>query len=518
MRRKLRRAGLAAGATAGVLLALGLLLVAFFRWSWVEEALERRASSDLGRELRIGELSGSLAFEPRLVARDVRVANAAWSESDEPLLAAERVELDVELLDLVGAGEPIRSMTLHAPRLSLERSAAGRVNWRLRPGVPSESAPVAPDSRESPEGGAAPPLARVVVEGGRVTWLEPGRARLEITASGSADWAARPPSVRGRLGWTELDLTQYVLGGRGGGGDRSALPSGRFQAARLRELELRLELEGGAVRLPFGGVESVRGTASLAGGALALDLEGEAASGRWAAGGRARAAGDTAEHALRLELDGVDLARLIAGTELAGDLAGVLEARVSLTGRGTSVAEVLGSADGSACFVVERGLADERLVEKIGLEIPELLVGWLWGDDRSEIDCLVAGFDVAGGVWTVSTLVCDVGSTKVVGHGRIDFAAQRVDLVLEPRAIDFGLLSGEAPVRIHGPFGAIVAEASTTEAVQSLLTPIELGGAEPADCAALSESVRRRQRERAPELAGVPNETATDGGDAPRGR
>ncbi len=169
-------------AVALLALAAGVVVVAaVFGERLLAAAIERAGPALIGREVRLGGVSIDWGRYATAAATDLTIADAAWS-SDAPMLRARRVELTVDLLDLLRLRlAPVR-LALRQPALRLARDAQGR--WNL---------PSAAGSGGAPGGGSffevAPPR-EVEVEGGAVAvddLASPGvEARIaELSARGT---------------------------------------------------------------------------------------------------------------------------------------------------------------------------------------------------------------------------------------------------------------------------------------------------------------------------------------------
>jgi hypothetical protein len=107
------------------------------------------------------------------------------------------------------------------------------------------------------------------------------------------------------------------------------------------------------------------------------------------------------------------------------------------------------------------------------------------------VRCLVGDFRARNGVLAARTLIMDTGGTKVVGSGTIALGSESINLKLLPHAKDFSILAGQAPLHIRGKFSDLNVEVSKARIAFSLLTPIELGTADAADCQRLIQAVRQ---------------------------
>ncbi len=129
-RTKIVTAGVLVGGP--VLLLLGLLLYLRFadlsRW---RDTVAEELSDALGRRVTIsGRFEPELGRTIRLVAGGVTFANADWS--DEPvMLAADRIEAELDLGSLFSDPLTIRRARVTGARLVFEKGPDGRLNWAL---------------------------------------------------------------------------------------------------------------------------------------------------------------------------------------------------------------------------------------------------------------------------------------------------------------------------------------------------------------------------------------------------
>lgn len=128
IRRPRRLIGVAAGGLAALGIA-GIAAVNAIDPAAYRDTLERRASAAAGRAVNVdGAIDLAPGLQPRLILRDVRVANADWAATDA-LLRAQRVAVDVALLPLLWGDVQLRRVALDAPRLNLATGPDGARNW-----------------------------------------------------------------------------------------------------------------------------------------------------------------------------------------------------------------------------------------------------------------------------------------------------------------------------------------------------------------------------------------------------
>jgi uncharacterized protein involved in outer membrane biogenesis len=115
--------------TAGVFLALLVLLVMLVDWTGLHEPIARRISSVTGRSVAVnGDLSVRLSWPPRIVANKVVFGNAAWSP-DPAMAEIKRMEFTIDLFKLLIGRVEFPEVALFEPHLLLEVSRDGVPNW-----------------------------------------------------------------------------------------------------------------------------------------------------------------------------------------------------------------------------------------------------------------------------------------------------------------------------------------------------------------------------------------------------
>jgi uncharacterized protein involved in outer membrane biogenesis len=106
---------------------------------------------------------------------------------------------------------------------------------------------------------------------------------------------------------------------------------------------------------------------------------------------------------------GLHLKEAFRGSEFVQETGGEIDGRVELHGRGNSLQEILGSADGHSFLVMTGGKMSAMILELIGLDAAEAL-GLYFGDNGDtpvEIRCAATEFEVDGGIAEVKLGVLD---------------------------------------------------------------------------------------------------------------
>lgn len=202
----------------------------------------------------------------------------------------------------------------------------------------------------------------------------------------------------------------------------------------------------------------------------------------------------------RLDVRALQLNRLFPTVERTKTGFGKFSGQFNLTGRGNSVAQVLGSSSGDVALLMGKGEMSNILLEFMGLDGGEVIKFLVRGDDTVQLRCAAAAFDVKQGLMTSRAIVLDTSDTVVTGQGQINLAAETLDILFKPQPKDMSILSFRSPLRISGTFADTAAGPETSAlagrvgialvlaAINPLLAlaaTIETGPGENADCAAV---------------------------------
>ena len=281
-----------------------------------------------------------------------------------------------------------------------------------------------------------------------------------------------------------------------------ALPDQPFDFARWQRMDVDASLSGKKVLHPPAlPISSLDAKLRIREGILRVDpLDMQAAGGRIAGrielDGRAPPLRGTAE----LDFKSLRLRELFPTVEAMKTAHGIAHGKARLAGTGSSVAALMGSADGRITLAIDHGTISNLVLELMGLDAGEALLIFATGDREIELRCAVADLDVRKGVAASEVLVLDTADTLVVGTGVIDLRKEALDLTLYPRPKDKSLLSARSPLKVRGtlrnptiaPDAKALASRGIAATLLGLVNPllalapfIETGPGKDSDCAGL---------------------------------
>jgi len=215
-------------------------------------------------------------------------------------------------------------------------------------------------------------------------------------------------------------------------------------------------------------------------------------------------------------ISALNLSKLMPATSKMTQPLGTLYGRVDITGHGTSIADLFGSANGRIAMLVNGGYISNLLVEIAGLDVAESLRILATRDVAVRLRCAVSDLSMKDGIATPEAFIIDTTDTIIGIDGTADFKAEALDLVTHPKPKDPSPFVLRSPVTIRGTFkdplvrpkiGPIAARAGAAVvlgAVNPLLAIvpfIETGPGEDSDCGQLLQRVKSEGVEAPPKNA-----------------
>jgi len=266
----------------------------------------------------------------------------------------------------------------------------------------------------------------------------------------------------------------------------------RNEQQPISDVDTRIRMDGGVLTLDplnFG----------MAGGTVAASLRIDS---------NARPAkGDVSLHARKLELK-----RLFETTDGLSTSLGEVHGEVKLSGKGRSIADILGSADGTLRALMTQGMVSETLMEEAGLNTANALLSKLRGDRQIRIDCAAASFTAKDGIANADLFVFDTENALIDVQGTVNLRDERVDLTLHPQTKGLRVLSLRSPLHAIGTFehvdvgvdkkslllrgGGAIGLAVVAAPLAALLPMIAPGGEAEKSCAPLADLAKKTPAKR----------------------
>ncbi|MDB5809430.1 MAG: rane protein AsmA family [Betaproteobacteria bacterium] len=207
-----------------------------------------------------------------------------------------------------------------------------------------------------------------------------------------------------------------------------------------------------------------------------------------------------------VSMRGLSLERMVPDSKLGEVNKGTFGGHAKLQGKGNSVAQMLGTANGEAAMIMDGGTFSELILRLMGLDIANSLVAWLGGDKQLPVRCMVGNFKAVDGKFNIDTLLIETPKVSVTGTGSVDLGDEALDLRLVSHNKGFSLASLRGPILVTGTFkapkarpemgnvavrgGLAVVLGAVTAGIGALLPLLEFGKREDNNCVALMNEAK----------------------------
>ena len=122
------------------------------------------------------------------------------------------------------------------------------------------------------------------------------------------------------------------------------------------------------------------------------------------------------------------LKELMPNVELMQKTLGEMNGDAELRGSGNSVAALLGNSNGNLKLLMNDGLISRNLMEIVGLNVGNYIVGQIFGDDEVRVNCAAANLDIVNGVARPQIFAFDTENALINVTGTASFASEQLDL------------------------------------------------------------------------------------------
>ena len=299
---------------------------------------------------------------------------------------------------------------------------------------------------------------------------------------------------------------------RGGASKQPAgkvLPVEEFRTERWRDMDADVEFTGKRIvqsaDLPFTDLFT---HVVLNNGELSLEpLRFGVAGGKLDAQIRLNGRSTPLEGRAKLTARNFKLKQLFPTFEPMKTSFGELNGDAHLSGRGNSVAKLLGTANGGLKMIINDGAISRSLMEIAGLNVGNYVVGKIFGDEDVKINCAAADFGIKDGLATTQLFVFDTENAIIYIDGTANFATEQLDLKITPESKGFRVFSLRSPLYVRGTFGnpsagvqavplllrgaGMVALGVIAGPAAGLLALIAPSGGEPNQCAPLLQQMQQ---------------------------
>nr|WP_299244029.1 AsmA family protein [uncultured Halomonas sp.] len=235
-------------------------------------------------------------------------------------------------------------------------------------------------------------------------------------------------------------------------------PEAKWNLEGLRRMDAEVIYQANNVQVENIPMSSLNLNLTLDEGVLTLEpLEAGVGGGRITSRVRMDARSAPLNGSLEFSLRNVNLKPLLRSAELgdiAQDSAGTLGGEGQLRFRGNSFAETMANLDGTLELAMSGGHMDMIVIEALGLDVAEALIGALADSDEVPMQCAYTRLDATSGLVKVEQFFVSTSDSNMTGGGSIDLGREYMNLVFEAHSKDASLLASDSPIRLQGPLNA----------------------------------------------------------------
>ncbi|YCI81474.1 AsmA family protein [Enterobacteriaceae bacterium] len=174
------------------------------------------------------------------------------------------------------------------------------------------------------------------------------------------------------------------------------------------------------------------------------------------------------------------LKQLMPDVELMQKTLGEMNGDAEIRGTGNSVAALLGNGNGNIKLLMNDGLISRNLMEILGLNVGNFVVGQIFGDDEVRVNCAAANLNLQNGVARPQIFAFDTENALINITGSASFASEQLDLTIDPESKGVRIVTLRSPLYVRGSFkdpqygvkaGPLIARGAVAAALGALVTP-----------------------------------------------
>ncbi|KAB8309457.1 AsmA family protein [Erwinia endophytica] len=165
-------------------------------------------------------------------------------------------------------------------------------------------------------------------------------------------------------------------------------------------------------------------------------------------------AGDSSPMRARADIHvrNLKLKQLFPGVQAMRSSMGQMNGDATLSGSGNSVASLLATSNGSLKLLMNDGVISRSLMEIVGLNVGNYVMGKLFGDDTVRINCAAADLKVTNGLAATKLFVFDTENAVINISGTTNFANEKMDLLVNPQSKGMRIITLRSPLYVRGTF------------------------------------------------------------------
>lgn len=233
------------------------------------------------------------------------------------------------------------------------------------------------------------------------------------------------------------------------------LPQIRFDTENWDKMDMDLRYESGHILRPDAlPVQNLKLRAQLDNGKLTLSpLQFGLAQGTLDLSTTVDSHAKPVSAQIKGQVSALKLSALFPKVEEMKKSLGRLDGAISFQGHGESLAQWLGSGNGSVRLYVREGTFSRQLLDMAGLNVGSIVVSKLFGSDKEiELRCAIADFQIQNGLARPRLAKLATTEAMVEATGQVNLAQETMDLHIVPQALQWKFFSLRTPLYVKGSF------------------------------------------------------------------
>lgn len=233
-----------------------------------------------------------------------------------------------------------------------------------------------------------------------------------------------------------------------------AIPATRFRTERWKAMDADIHFVGKHLIRPAAlPANDVSAHLIMKDGVLTLNplkfgVAGGTLSGNIALDGRR----DPMHGKFSLSARGLRLKQLFPTFEPMKTSFGQINGDADLSATGNAPAELAATMNGGIKMLLNDGAISGTLLEQAGLNVANIVLAKLFGDQTVKINCAAADFDVKNGVLESRVLALDTTDALINVNGTVNLGSEAMDLHVYPHTKGFRVFSLRSPLYVKGTF------------------------------------------------------------------
>lgn len=493
-----------------LLAAIGVGLLVIPKDRVLNQALVQ-VEKQIGRKITVRGDVG-LRFFPvlGLSAKDVHVANAAWSSTGENMIQADQIVFGVDTRAALSGKIRVQEIRLVTPSILLETHSDGRVNWALSPDAPQQQAEATPQSEGQSAQTSLPEIQAVSISNGTIwildhaagsetklssigidmAWPSPdqpmhvkaravmqgdaidldlrlvdvpeainsAKAELQIASASFAQFSAsgtlnvdysEKPNVTGTLALGPLDLRSVQSGAEN---TQTQAPEGwsntAIDASTLALLNADVSVSGPSIRMDGLTLGAFDAAVALTDARAVVALKALKAYEGSVIGQAVVNARKGLSASLKADITNVQVLPILQDMVEIQAIRAPVSVDIDVLVSGRSINDMMKSAQGKVSLTSEGGKID-------GIDLDKLLRTGNSASGTTVFERFEMAFVGKSGNFSAEKFNLRLGHLGVTGTGSVDLGQQSLDMLLSPK-LD-SARNGEGlsvPIRINGPWAA----------------------------------------------------------------